>query len=145
MQESLAEALTAWLWPGLSALVAVGVAHVVYRVLLAIVRRVTRAEAVPRIFLDAAARALGVALALLVLHFGLAAAPQDLPGLGVLQRERPELLDGDLAILGEPTDGFIEAGCQGTLRIRVHAVGTRAHSPRRPRHHRRHRSATKPK
>ncbi|WP_333617856.1 succinyl-diaminopimelate desuccinylase [Dietzia sp.] len=51
-------------------------------------------------------------------------------GLGVLQRERPELLDGDLAILGEPTDGFIEAGCQGTLRIRVHAVGTRAHSAR---------------
>ena len=51
-------------------------------------------------------------------------------GLGALQRVRPELLDGDLAILGEPTDGLIEAGCQGTLRIRVHTRGIRAHSAR---------------
>lgn len=51
-------------------------------------------------------------------------------GLGVLQRSRPELLEGDLAILGEPTDGLIEAGCQGTLRLRVHASGVRAHSAR---------------
>lgn len=86
MQESLAEVLTDWLWPGVSALVAVAVAHLFYRLLLAILRRVTRPEAVPRIFIDAAARALGVALALLVLHFGLAAAPQDLPGLAVLER-----------------------------------------------------------
>lgn len=86
MSEALAEALTAWLWPGVSALVAVAVAHVAYRVMLAIVRRLTRREAVARIFLDAAARALGVALALLALHFGLAAAPQDLPGLAVIER-----------------------------------------------------------
>ena len=51
-------------------------------------------------------------------------------GLGALQAARPELLDGDLAILGEPTDGLIEAGCQGTLRLRVHARGVRAHSAR---------------
>lgn len=51
-------------------------------------------------------------------------------GLGALQRARPELLHGDLAILGEPTDGLIEAGCQGTLRIRVHSRGVRAHSAR---------------
>lgn len=51
-------------------------------------------------------------------------------GLGTLQAARPELLAGDLAILGEPTDGLIEAGCQGTLRIRVTARGVRAHSAR---------------
>lgn len=51
-------------------------------------------------------------------------------GLGVLQRTRPELLAGDVAILGEPTDGLIEAGCQGTLRLRLHARGVRAHSAR---------------
>ena len=51
-------------------------------------------------------------------------------GLGVLQRTRPDWLDGDLAILGEPTGGHIEAGCQGTLRIRVHTRGVRAHSAR---------------
>jgi small-conductance mechanosensitive channel len=86
MQDSLAEALAVWLWPGLSALVAVAVAHVAYRVMLAVVRRVTHPEAVARIFLDAAARALGVALALLALHLGLSAAPEELPGIAVVQR-----------------------------------------------------------
>ncbi|WP_155771700.1 M20/M25/M40 family metallo-hydrolase, partial [Mycobacterium asiaticum] len=37
-------------------------------------------------------------------------------GLGRLEREMPEWLAADVAILGEPTAGFIEAGCQGTLR-----------------------------
>lgn len=86
MSEAVVEGLTAWLWPGVSALAAVAVAHIAYRVMLAIVRRLTRPEAVARIFLDAAARALGVALTLLALHVGLAAAPQDLPGLAALAR-----------------------------------------------------------
>lgn len=51
-------------------------------------------------------------------------------GLGHIQRELPEWLEGDLALLGEPTGGWVEAGCQGTLRIRVTAQGTRAHSAR---------------
>lgn len=51
-------------------------------------------------------------------------------GLGVLERTHPDWLTGDVAILGEPTGGLIEAGCQGTLRIRVHARGVRAHSAR---------------
>lgn len=51
-------------------------------------------------------------------------------GLGLLERTHREWLDGDVAILGEPTGGLIEAGCQGTLRIRVHARGVRAHSAR---------------
>lgn len=51
-------------------------------------------------------------------------------GLGHLERTHAEWLTGDVAILGEPTGGLIEAGCQGTLRIRVHARGVRAHSAR---------------
>ena len=51
-------------------------------------------------------------------------------GLGRLERELPDWLHGDLAILGEPSGGFIEAGCQGTLRVRLTASGTRAHSAR---------------
>ncbi|MBT0565519.1 succinyl-diaminopimelate desuccinylase [Williamsia sp. CHRR-6] len=51
-------------------------------------------------------------------------------GLGVIERERPEWLRGDVAILGEPTGGQIEAGCQGTMRIRLSTTGVRAHSAR---------------
>ncbi|GAB10621.1 succinyl-diaminopimelate desuccinylase [Gordonia araii NBRC 100433] len=51
-------------------------------------------------------------------------------GLGVIERERPEWLDADVAILGEPTGGLIEAGCQGTLRVRVSTSGVRAHTAR---------------
>jgi succinyl-diaminopimelate desuccinylase len=51
-------------------------------------------------------------------------------GLGRIERELPEWLAADVAILGEPSGGFIEAGCQGTLRVVVSASGTRAHSAR---------------
>ncbi|WOC13400.1 succinyl-diaminopimelate desuccinylase [Gordonia sp. MP11Mi] len=51
-------------------------------------------------------------------------------GLGAVERELPDWLVGDVAILGEPTAGLIEAGCQGTLRVRFTANGTRAHSAR---------------
>jgi succinyl-diaminopimelate desuccinylase len=51
-------------------------------------------------------------------------------GLGRIQRELPDWLSADVAILGEPTAGYIEAGCQGTLRVVVSANGTRAHSAR---------------
>jgi len=51
-------------------------------------------------------------------------------GLGRIERELPDWLSADVAILGEPTAGYIEAGCQGTLRVVVHATGTRAHSAR---------------
>ncbi len=51
-------------------------------------------------------------------------------GLGRIERELPEWLRGDVAILGEPTDGVIEAGCQGTLRVRLTVSGVRAHSAR---------------
>ena len=51
-------------------------------------------------------------------------------GLGRIERELPDWLTADVAILGEPTAGYIEAGCQGTLRVVISATGTRAHSAR---------------
>lgn len=51
-------------------------------------------------------------------------------GLGRLAKSRPELLAGDFAILGEPSNAIIEGGCNGTLRVEVTARGTRAHSAR---------------
>jgi succinyl-diaminopimelate desuccinylase len=51
-------------------------------------------------------------------------------GLGRVARERRSWLYGDLAVLLEPTDGEIEAGCQGTLRARLETKGRRAHSAR---------------
>ncbi|QRP45094.1 succinyl-diaminopimelate desuccinylase [Amycolatopsis sp. FDAARGOS 1241] len=51
-------------------------------------------------------------------------------GLGRIERELPEWLAGDLAVVGEPSNGVIEAGCQGTLRVEVRTSGTRAHTAR---------------
>jgi len=51
-------------------------------------------------------------------------------GLGELARERPDLLAGDLAILGEGSPAGVEAGCQGTLRVEVRLAGVRSHSAR---------------
>ena len=51
-------------------------------------------------------------------------------GLRELFAEAPELLAGDVAILGEPTAGAIEAGCQGTMRFEVTLAGARAHTAR---------------
>jgi len=51
-------------------------------------------------------------------------------GLREIEAQRPELLDGDVALLGEPTHGALEAGCQGTLRAEVTLRGDRAHTAR---------------
>lgn len=51
-------------------------------------------------------------------------------GLGRVARELRGWLYGDLAILMEGTDGGIEAGCQGTLRVVLTVPGQRAHSAR---------------
>lgn len=51
-------------------------------------------------------------------------------GLLRVVRERPDLLACDVALLMEPSNGGIEAGCQGTLRVEVAIPGERAHSAR---------------
>ncbi|MBO0848891.1 MAG: succinyl-diaminopimelate desuccinylase [Pseudonocardia sp.] len=51
-------------------------------------------------------------------------------GLGRIEREHPDWLRADLAVLAEPTGGAVEAGCQGTLRAVVTTAGRRAHSAR---------------
>ena len=51
-------------------------------------------------------------------------------GLGHLAADAPELLAADFAILMEPSDGVVEAGCQGTMRVEVTTYGERAHSAR---------------
>ena len=51
-------------------------------------------------------------------------------GLRRLADERPELLAADFAVLMEPSNAVVEAGCQGTMRVEIRATGTRAHSAR---------------
>ncbi|WP_426996449.1 succinyl-diaminopimelate desuccinylase [Pseudarthrobacter sp. N5] len=51
-------------------------------------------------------------------------------GLGRLVRNHGKLLDGDFAILLEPTDGTVEGGCNGTMRFEATTAGEAAHSAR---------------
>ncbi len=51
-------------------------------------------------------------------------------GLGRIARDHRDWLDADLAVLLEPTNGQVEAGCQGTLRAVVRTAGRRTHSAR---------------
>jgi succinyl-diaminopimelate desuccinylase len=51
-------------------------------------------------------------------------------GLGRLVRNHGDLLDGDFAILLEPTHGTVEGGCNGTSRFEATTVGETAHSAR---------------
>ena len=53
-----------------------------------------------------------------------------LNGLGRLASRHPDWLEADLAVLGEPTDGGIEGGCNGTMRFSLTARGVAAHSAR---------------
>ncbi|MGW0931744.1 succinyl-diaminopimelate desuccinylase [Streptomyces sp. NPDC002644] len=54
----------------------------------------------------------------------------DLNGLGHVAAAHPDWLEGDFAVLLEPTDGQVEGGCQGTLRVKLRTSGERAHSAR---------------
>jgi succinyl-diaminopimelate desuccinylase len=54
----------------------------------------------------------------------------DLNGLTRLARTRPDFFTADFAILGEPSNGQVEGGCNGTMRAIVRTRGVRAHSAR---------------
>jgi succinyl-diaminopimelate desuccinylase len=51
-------------------------------------------------------------------------------GLHLLAQQHPQWLEADFAVLMEPSDAGVEAGCQGTLRAVVRTNGRRAHSAR---------------
>jgi succinyl-diaminopimelate desuccinylase len=51
-------------------------------------------------------------------------------GLFKLSRSNPELLEGVFAVVMEPSNAVVEAGCQGTMRVDVTTRGERAHSAR---------------
>jgi len=51
-------------------------------------------------------------------------------GLIEIAELRPDLLQGEVALLAEPTGGVVEAGCQGTLKVSVEIAGFRAHAAR---------------
>ena len=51
-------------------------------------------------------------------------------GLGRIARNHPELLQGEFAVLCEPTSALVEGGCNGTLRAMVRTRGVKAHSAR---------------
>ncbi|MFI2630248.1 succinyl-diaminopimelate desuccinylase [Streptomyces collinus] len=54
----------------------------------------------------------------------------ELNGLKHVSETHPEWLQGDFAVLLEPSDGQVEGGCQGTLRVLLKTTGERAHSAR---------------
>jgi succinyl-diaminopimelate desuccinylase len=54
----------------------------------------------------------------------------ELNGLGRVATAHPDWLTADFAVLGEPTDGGVEGGCNGTLRAEVVVPGVAAHSAR---------------
>ncbi|MET3960964.1 succinyl-diaminopimelate desuccinylase [Marmoricola sp. OAE513] len=51
-------------------------------------------------------------------------------GLRIIAEQQPDLIACDFAILMEPSNAGVEAGCQGTLRVEVTSRGERAHSAR---------------
>jgi succinyl-diaminopimelate desuccinylase len=51
-------------------------------------------------------------------------------GLGRISRNHPDLLAASFAVLCEPSNGVVEGGCNGTIRVEVRARGIKAHSAR---------------
>lgn len=55
---------------------------------------------------------------------------EEFNGLRRVAAQHPDWLAADFAVLLEPTDGGIEGGCKGTLRVDVTTKGISAHSAR---------------
>jgi succinyl-diaminopimelate desuccinylase len=51
-------------------------------------------------------------------------------GLRKIFESSPDLLGGGFAVLLEPTDAWVEAGCQGVIVLSAHFEGERAHTAR---------------
>ena len=92
MLEAFEAGFKAWWMPGVSAVFAVVATYVTYRLTLALVRHFSESRAVPRLFLDASAGALGLVFCLLALAGTLKAASDDLPLIGAIQQVTTLLL-----------------------------------------------------
>ena len=55
---------------------------------------------------------------------------EELNGLGRLVQNHRALLDADLAVLGESSNGCVELGCNGTITVRATFHGRRSHTAR---------------
>jgi succinyl-diaminopimelate desuccinylase len=82
------------------------------------------------VLLELAFRAAHARVGLTFVFYACEEVAREENALGRLAQERPDLLEGDAAVLAEPTGGVVEAGCQGTARIRVTLGGRRAHTAR---------------
>ncbi|MEY4347749.1 MAG: hypothetical protein RIS43_168 [Actinomycetota bacterium] len=54
----------------------------------------------------------------------------DFNGLKRIVEQHPDWVQGDFAVLMEPSNAGVEGGCQGTMRIEVRTHGRRAHTAR---------------
>ncbi|MDN5794312.1 MAG: succinyl-diaminopimelate desuccinylase [Intrasporangium sp.] len=82
------------------------------------------------VMLKVAARATDPSRDLTFLFYECEEVEAERNGLARLGAGRPELLEGDFAVLLEPTCAAIEGGCKGTLRVDVVTTGVAAHSAR---------------
>ncbi|MGM0766755.1 MAG: mechanosensitive ion channel family protein [Pseudomonadota bacterium] len=92
MLEALEAGVAAWLMPGFSAILAVVATYGIFRLALAVFRHFSQSRTVLRLFLDAAAGALGVVFCLLALTGALKAAPAELPLIAAIQKVTTLLL-----------------------------------------------------
>lgn len=82
------------------------------------------------VFLSLAARLIEPAYELTFIFYDCEEVEASRNGLNRVERDLPGWLRGELAVVGEPSNAVIEAGCQGSLRFELHCTGERAHTAR---------------